>query len=464
MINFIKGLFVSTPKELNYLLNAYCKENSYLTLDDLKKRHKEYLFNAIRLIRRCIETQILNINTPGVIVFSLFERMLRQCLDYYHGISAIESTENLKEACQNFIDSYDGLVAELRTALGNRNWLLSDDLTTKKISGISWQALAQKAARNFDIKGHHVNVMVPYPKEDTDYIDDYAYILRALFPESARQYYSFYTSGLDSRIFASGQYLHTTKDRANIKPHSFDAVVVTHDNVFDDIRPRIKGTINYLKKDGVLILIGMSTDFKNLDLRRIANWLQDIHVYFHTDQTINGTFYDAEICIVVGRPKDPQHVSEFQNLLNIFTTHQDEETPYIFYGSGQEEKPVFASHDITEAEAIALLPNIHAVTKKLVSNLLPKTTVDTRRPLLPFSSGQLGLVLISGDINGSVQEEKTKCCHVVKGSSKQRDDVKTEILATNEDGGPTRIRRTKSVYASTNVNIVLPTGEFVELH
>ena len=63
-----------------------------------------------------------------------------------------------------------------------------------------------------------------------------------------------------------------------------------------------------------------------------------------------------------------------------------------------------------------------------------------------------------------VKEDDTNCCHVVKGSSKQRTDHKQEVMAYDDNGEPSRIKRTESVYSSTNVNIVLPSGKFVELH
>ena len=248
-----------------------------------------------------------------------------------------------------------------------------------------------------------------------------------------------------------------------MRTKSFDAVIVTHDNMFNSLRPRINAAANYLKKDGSLIIIGLSTDFTKLDLRRIAAVIQDIHVYFYTAQSGN-MLQDHEICAIVGRSKDQQAPSELNRLIDIFALHPSVEEPITLYGSGQDEHPLFASYDITQAEAIVLTPDMRIATQKVLSNLLPKTLEDTRRPLLPFSSGQLGLILISGEINGTVKEENTNCCHIVKGSSTQREDEKTEVLATNDEGMPSRVRKTKSVYATTNVNIVLPTGQFIELH
>lgn len=460
---FTDHLFVSAPKELDYLLKTYCKETAYLTMDDLKQRHKSYLFNIVRVIRRCMETQLLNINNAGAWTYTLCNQMLTLCLEYYKGVDAVTSADDLKEACRKFIDDYKELADTLRDTTEARTYLLDSDLHSRAIPNIAWQQLAQKVNPYFTVKGHHVNVLVPYPQEDLAYIRNFSSILRYLFNEPQRQYYSFYRAELDSSLFTSGMYLHTTKERTNMKQHSFDAVVVTHDNMFNDIRPRINAAANYVKKNGAVILTGLTTDFKRLDLQRISAILQDIHVYFQP-VTANIILHDYELCLIVGRIKDTQAPSELTKLLTIFTNHEEnEDKAFTFYGSGQDEKPPFSSYDITEAEAIALIPDVRNTTKRFLANLLPKTTADTRRPLLPFSSGQLGLILISGDINGTIQEKDTNCRHIVKGSSKQRRDVKTQVLATDDHGQATRIQRTESVYSSTNVNVILPTGSLREL-
>ena len=117
----------------------------------------------------------------------------------------------------------------------------------------------------------------------------------------------------------------------------------------------------------------------------------------------------------------------------------------------------YSSYDITAQDFLELLPAIRQTTDKLVNTLIPKNDDTARRPLLPFSSGQLGLILISGEINGAIREANG-CCHVVKGSSKQRTDTKTEETR-NEEGVLTHIKETQSVYSSTNVTTIIPSGE-----
>ena len=456
------ALFVTTPKELDYLVKTYCKETSYFTLDDLKQRHKEYLFATIRMLRRTLETQLYNINQTGIMAFQHCSRLLTICLEYYNNLPAVKDIKELRENCKALQDAYRQALEEFRSSVESIHYSLYSDMTKDSISSASWSNLSLKVAHNVSVKGHHLNVLIPYPKEDLDYAGCFNTILQNLFLTSERQYYSFYTKNLAEFLFHSGQCLHTSKERTNMRTKSFDAIVVTHDNMFDSLRPRINAAASYLKKDGALILLGLSSDFTRLDLHRVASVIQDIHVYFYTAQAGN-MVQNYELCAIIGRSKDQETPSEYGKLLDIFATHQVEEEPITLYGSGQDERPLFASYDITQAEAMVLLPAMRTATQRMLSNLLPKSVEDTRRPLLPFSSGQLGLILISGEINGTVKEADTNCCHIVKGSSAQHEDTKTETIAMNDEGMPTRIRTTKSVYATTNVNIVLPTGQFVEL-
>ena len=212
-----------------------------------------------------------------------------------------------------------------------------------------------------------------------------------------------------------------------------------------------------LKKDGSVMIIGLTTDFTKLDLKRIASQLTDIRVYFGTTVT-TPIVQDNEICVLLGRVRrEEQVLYPYVNLLDIFVNHISSEDVFELYGSDENTVIPYSSYDITTQDFLELLPAIRQTTDKLVNTLIPKNDDTARRPLLPFSSGQLGLILISGEINGAIREANG-CCHVVKGSSKQRTDTKTEETR-NEEGVLTHIKETQSVYSSTNVTTIIPSGE-----
>ena len=86
---------------------------------------------------------------------------------------------------------------------------------------------------------------------------------------------------------------------------------------------------------------------------------------------------------------------------------------------------------------------------------------QTRRPLLPFSVGQLGLVLTSGCLDGIVEEPDIdgtgKHYHVIKGSVTKKKDKST---IAGENGSST----TEEVVSSkVNINIIKPNGDLLTL-
>ena len=80
---------------------------------------------------------------------------------------------------------------------------------------------------------------------------------------------------------------------------------------------------------------------------------------------------------------------------------------------------------------------------------------DTRRPLIPFSPGQLGRVLVSGDIDGII-DEGDGCYHVIKGSV-----YRNPTTTTEEDGTISTEKTTYNV--ATSVTVMLANGKKITL-
>ena len=171
------AIFITALKDLDYLAKTYCKETTYLTLEDLKQKHKEYMFTIIRMIRRTLETQLYNINRTGIMAFQHGGRLLSICLEYYRGLSSVKDIETLKENCRVLQETYQTTLDDLRSSLDGVSSALYSDMDINRISDHSWTNLAQTVARHISVKGHHLNVLIPYPKEDFDYISNYNTIL-----------------------------------------------------------------------------------------------------------------------------------------------------------------------------------------------------------------------------------------------------------------------------------------------
>ena len=81
----------------------------------------------------------------------------------------------------------------------------------------------------------------------------------------------------------------------------------------------------------------------------------------------------------------------------------------------------------------------------------------TKVPLLPFTAGQLGLILTSGFLDGVVHEDDTHC-HVVKGRTVQRTDSNDEIYSEINSMEVTEITSNR-----VEINTFLPDGTFKKL-
>ena len=99
---------------------------------------------------------------------------------------------------------------------------------------------------------------------------------------------------------------------------------------------------------------------------------------------------------------------------------------------------------------------INSIDTNIISSLALKSEEEIQQPLIPFSPGQLGLVLVSGKIDGVVEEDSGGA-HVIKGST-----YKTVNHVTNvEDNG----NLVESTIYSTGTSVALLTadGNYIEL-
>ena len=78
----------------------------------------------------------------------------------------------------------------------------------------------------------------------------------------------------------------------------------------------------------------------------------------------------------------------------------------------------------------------------------------TARPLLPFSIGQLGLVLTSGCLDGVI-EEPDNCSHVVKGRVIKVVDTEREINDTRD-----QVEISSTTSNRVEISMFLPDGTY----
>ena len=459
MLEFRDYIENKIPTNLRYLLNTYCKEANGLTLHDLKQRHKEYLFNMIRILRRCAETQAIGVNGDKVMIFSATVELLTKCMEYYNKVDTFDKTAVLPDELDNFIKEYEAGLERLKELLNNAYRPLSRDLTDRYIYESEMKEVSEKAQPFLHtFTGHHVNLFLPYMQEDSSNQTYYGRFLNQAVNGDEIHAYGFGQTKTPEELFTKGRFIYGNRDRINIRSRQFDLVFTTHHSLFGGMHPKLTTAASYAKKEGAIALFGYSTDFELIDLKRISAAMKDVHVYFipyMETHMLNDKLYCLVIGTVVTDKSDPTTMTK---LLDQFVNHRSDEEPYTIFGSSETTEITFQSYDMSPEDTDILRDEINKTSAAVIASIIPKTFIDKRQPLLPFNAGQLGLILISGEINGVIREEKTGCCHVVKGSSCQVTRP-TEELVLDSSGNPIGSKHISSTYATTNVTVILPDGE-----
>ena len=460
MLNFKEYILTKSIQNLDYLQKTYCGKTASLSLEETKQKHKEYMFNIIRVIRRCLETQILSLNNNGVLVFSSCVSLLQQLTQYNQQLSSITTMDALKEQLDTLMDTYIKNVAALESALEEQWYPLNKDLTARSRSSAELEEFGTAATQNIRFVGHHINLFLPYLDEEIAENNYFSYFFEKFKRPLICHAYSYGQKSIPKSLFNPGKHIYGSRDRINIPTKQFDLIMLSRNAAFDGIRPKFMTAINYGKPGASMCLFGYSTNFELIDIKRLATNLENIHVYFIpycSSPMINDKLY----CVIYGTITDTKSgLKELPSLLDKFIEHHSDTEPYQVLGSAETTEIIFQSYDMMPEEYIALSDDITTATKTVLSTLFPKITTDTQQPLLPFNAGQLGLILISGEINGIIREEKSGCCHVVKGSSVQTtSDPETETVYDDDNNTVVSRTTSRTTHATTTVNIVLPSGE-----
>lgn len=151
----------------------------------------------------------------------------------------------------------------------------------------------------------------------------------------------------------------------------------------------------------------------------ILKKLKGIRVFSCTDETT------TDACILVGKripssaPIDPvsiKHINEY--LLADKRYNIEVRVPTIAYAP--EFKKMMQFRGTTVAKEIILEKSQDTKFLDILQKKTQQThSITDKRPLLPFTSGQLGLVLVSGELDGIIHEQ-SGYSHVIKGMTQKR--------------------------------------------
>ncbi len=115
------------------------------------------------------------------------------------------------------------------------------------------------------------------------------------------------------------------------------------------------------------------------------------------------------------------------------------------------EIKTFRGSVLSDLELMDMLKNSPCKQQFFKKQEIEKLSEYPKNPLLPFSTGQLGLVLTSGCLDGIV-DEGGGYYHVVKGRVVKKTDENRDIVSANE------MELTETTSNRVEINILLPNG------
>jgi hypothetical protein len=221
-------------------------------------------------------------------------------------------------------------------------------------------------------------------------------------------------------------------------------------------RTYLDRAFNYLRRDGLMVFAIPSFFISKTVATFIAKNLKNVSLFKDTEYS-----HDHDVIVIMGKKKDPlsreldPHL--FAVLRNLCRQPKlIEEYPLQAYDipKGMLTINKFRGGTINDLEISMIYSASNAVKDFWKKQKVVKLSDKAVHPLLPFTVGQLGLVLTSGCLDGII-EEPDNCAHVVKGRVVKVMDTKREF---DEEGEKVNVITTTS--NRVEISMFLPDGSY----
>ena len=211
----------------------------------------------------------------------------------------------------------------------------------------------------------------------------------------------------------------------------------------------LRNTIKYLRQDGILIYTIPKTRITKDMAFLMSKLLRDVQVL----RKENDNYYVHIIGV-----KDIQSESRedvYRLLQNIDASEKTELTfTYNLPSGGIKHPDFFRGSALDEEELLELVKHSGLIDSFWKSQEI-KQEDDSIRPLLPFNMGQIGLVLTSGCLDGTVEEFPGQQ-HAIKGMVTKIRNVENNREGQNETS-------IETISNKVIINLLTPNGDFIEL-
>lgn len=215
----------------------------------------------------------------------------------------------------------------------------------------------------------------------------------------------------------------------------------------------LRNTIKYLRKDGILIFTMPLTRMNNDMAFIFSKLLKDVQVIKASNDCTTTYIH------VIGK-KDISKDARKDIYAYLANLNKLEELPleldarYNLASGGMVSPELFRGSVLDEEELQALVNS-----SGLMSSFWKQQEIEEKNnsvnPLLPFNMGQIGLVLTSGCLDGTVEEYEGQY-HAIKGMVTKVRDFNNSV----EDNDETSI---ETISNKVQINLLTPDGQFIEL-
>lgn len=233
-------------------------------------------------------------------------------------------------------------------------------------------------------------------------------------------------------------------------PVSWTAKIGATGNLLEkEEKSTLRNTIKYLRDDGILIC--------NIPLTRITRDMAVIFSKILKDVQILKREDDDIYVYIIGKKEIQNEPREdvYKKLINAEVNVENTINYKYDLPSGGILQPDFFRGSMLDEDELLNLVNNSGLKNSFWKNQEIKEKDDSIRPLLPFNMGQIGLVLTSGCLDGTVEEYPGQY-HAIKGMVTKIRNVENNRENQNETS-------IETISNKVQINLLTPNGEFIEL-
>ena len=217
----------------------------------------------------------------------------------------------------------------------------------------------------------------------------------------------------------------------------------------------IRDTIKYLRPGGYLILLLPYFRFYKDICLILAKHYTDIQVRKFSGAGFEKT--GAIFLVAKRKSKDDKEIDpkEYQKIRHLYNIDEiknivEENFEELMLPEEEEEIKLFRGSILDIDEIKNIFENSGCMNQFWKDQSVEKMSESKKNPLLPFNTGQLGLVLTSGVLDGIIDEGNGHY-HIVKGRVVKKTDSERD-LNSNE------IELTETTSNRVEINVLLPDG------